>query len=49
MAYVKELKVIDMRYGNFAANLLTTILSVGKDAQIINAVFDVYAFNLLKT
>ena len=42
MAYIKQLKVIDMTYGSFAANLLTTILSLGKDAQRIDVVFDVY-------
>lgn len=26
MAYIKELKIIKMTYGSFAANILTTIL-----------------------
>ena len=38
MTYIKQLKVIEMTYGSFAANLLTTILSVGKDAQRIDVV-----------
>ena len=33
MAYVKQLKAIDTTYGSFAANLLTIILSIRKDAR----------------
>ena len=48
MAYINQLKVIDMKYGSFVANLLTTILSVGKDAQRIDVVFDVYHLQSIK-
>ena len=48
MAYIKQLKVIEMTYGSFAANLLATILSVGKDAQRIDVVFDVYRLQSIK-
>ena len=48
MAYIKQLKVIEMTYGSFAANLLTTILSVGKDEPRIDVVFDVYRLQSIK-
>ena len=48
MAYVKQLKAIDTTYGSFAANLLTIILSIRKDAQRIDVVFDVYRLQSIK-
>ena len=48
MAYIKQLKVTEMTYCSFAANLLTTISSVGKDAQRIDVVFDVYRLQSIK-
>ena len=49
MANVKQLKVIGMTYGSFAANLLTTILLVGKDTERIDVVFDVYRLQYIKS
>ena len=48
MAYAKQLKVIDIKYGSFAANLLSTIVPVGKDAHIIDVVFDPYCLQSIK-
>lgn len=33
MEYFLQLKIIDVAIGNFGVNLLTIILSVGKDAE----------------
>ena len=47
-AYVKQLKVIDMTYGSFAVNSLTTILSDGKDAHRIDVIFDICRLQSIK-